>query len=124
MRVLVCGDRNWTDQKLMWTVLERLHAADPFEVLIEGEARGADKMAALWASNKDIQVLSFPAKWSEHGRAAGPIRNRLMLEEGGPQLVIGFHAAIQESKGTADMLRRARKAGCSVLLFPEGQELP
>ncbi len=37
-----------------------------------------------------IPVMTFPADREKHGRAAGPIRNKQMLEEGKPDLVAAF----------------------------------
>jgi hypothetical protein len=36
-----------------------------------------------------------------------------MLEDGQPDLVLAFHSSIEESKGTKDMVKRARAAGRS-----------
>jgi acyl-CoA synthetase (NDP forming) len=59
-------------------------------------------------------VTSFPANWKKHGKSAGPIRNQLMLDVGKPDLVIAFPGG----SGTADMIRRARKAGVPVKEIP------
>ena len=37
-----------------------------------------------------IEIARFPADWNMHGRAAGPIRNQQMLDEGKPELVVSF----------------------------------
>ncbi len=66
----------------------------------------------MWAESEGIKPTVFKADWSKHGKAAGPIRNRRMLEEGKPDLVI----ALQGGKGTASMIALAREAGVRVLL--------
>jgi hypothetical protein len=86
-------------------------------VVIEGEARGADTFARLCAGVLGIEVLRFPADWEKYGRAAGPIRNSQMLKEGNPDVVVGFHHDIEKSKGTRDMLTRAKKAGKATFIF-------
>ena len=43
MRILVCGDREWDNQKLMRNILE--NHIDNELTLIHGNARGADKMS-------------------------------------------------------------------------------
>jgi hypothetical protein len=53
----------------------------------------------------------YPADWAKHGRAASPIRNQQMLDEGRPNLVVAFPGG----RGTADMVRRARSAGVEVI---------
>lgn len=109
-RVLVCGDRNWRDRLFLCEVLDTFHRLLHFECVIEGEAKGADSMARQWAERARVPVLSFPADWQTHGKAAGPIRNGRMLAEGMPTLVLAFHDDIEASKGTKDMVARARRA--------------
>jgi YspA, cpYpsA-related SLOG family len=106
VRVLVCGGRGFHDAALMNRTLE----AYPITVLIQGEADGADRMAATWAASRRIQVERYPADWRRHGKAAGPIRNQQMLDIGRPDLVIAFPGG----HGTADMVRRAIQAGIEV----------
>jgi len=53
----------------------------------------------------------FLANWRTHGKAAGPIRNQQMLDEGRPHLVVAFPGGT----GTADMVRRAKAAGVPVM---------
>lgn len=114
MRVLVCGSRDFTDRRIVYTVLVGMtyfsFKSDSPVVVIEGGALGADRFAAEWAEGSNH--LRFPADWTKHGKAAGPIRNQTMLDEGKPDIVVAFvNKPLAESRGTADMVRRARKAG-------------
>lgn len=113
MRVLVCGDRNWTDKHLIAEVL----GSFPFDTLIEGEQRGADRLSREVAETWNRLVLPFPAHWEQYGKGAGHIRNRQMLKVGKPDLVIAFHKHIEESLGTADMLCQAEDAGIPYCLI-------
>jgi len=115
MRVLVCGDRNWADQVLVDNTLDDIHQNTPITLVIEGEARGADKAGRFWAESRNIPFAPYPANWEKYGRAAGPIRNRQQFNEGKPDLVIAFHDNLAESKGTADMVRYAESKKCKVL---------
>jgi hypothetical protein len=45
MRVLVCGGRDFSDQALLEAVLDDLDRARVVTLVIEGDARGADRMA-------------------------------------------------------------------------------
>ena len=110
MRLLVCGDRNWKDYS---AILAKINEMAP-EVVIEGEARGADLMARRAAEKLGIPVLKFSAEWDAYGRAAGFIRNQQMLIEGKPDYVLAFHDDIENSRGTKDMVQRAEKAGIQV----------
>ena len=89
------------------------------ECVIEGEARGADYLARLAAEELGIRVLPFPAEWKKYGKRAGSIRNQRMLDEGKPNFVLAFHNDIGNSKGTRDMVKRARKAGILVEIISE-----
>lgn len=114
MRILVCGSRDWNDYRMISDALIDNYSL-PF-VVIEGEARGADRMAAEWAErwHQPVELLRFPANWNKYGRAAGMIRNQQMLDEGKPDLVLAFHDDLEHSKGTKDMVNRARRAGIEV----------
>lgn len=112
-RVLFCGDREWTDKELIHNVLVSFLRLP--EVLIEGECRGADVLSREVAEAEGIPVLPFPAEWSRYDRAAGPIRNQKMLDEGKPSLVVAFHDDLGRSKGTKRMISQALKAGIKVL---------
>jgi hypothetical protein len=109
--VLMCGDREWDDERIIKLIVRGIAAGLAANVVIEGGARGADTMAGNEADLQGVNHERFPAKWDEHGKAAGPIRNQQMLTEGKPDIVFAFHDNIAASKGTADMVRRAVKAG-------------
>ena len=81
MRVLACGSRAWEGGAL---VLETLRGLEGVEVVIEGEAPGADTLAREAALQLGFPVMAFPADWEKHGRAAGPLRNQRMIDEGTP----------------------------------------
>jgi len=112
----VCGSRDWTDTTLIYRWLSLF---DP-DTIIEGEARGADQRAAWWAFDNNVPCMRFPAEWKKYGKAAGPIRNKQMLDEGKPDLVLAFHDDIENSKGTADMVEQARKRDILRLVVSHG----
>jgi len=110
VRVLVCGGRDYQDRKRLFAFLDALDP--PASVIIEGEALGADQLSALWPSSRGVKLMPFPADWSRHGKSAGPIRNRQMLIEGRPDIVVAFPGG----KGTANMIKQAVEAGVKVEL--------
>lgn len=114
-RVLVCGSRHWIDLAAIRQALGAIKANEGIEVVIHGDARGADRLAGIAAAELGIPVLAFPANWAEHGRAAGAIRNQQMLTEGRPTLVLAFPTP--ESVGTWDMVGRARGANVRVIVY-------
>jgi len=105
MRVLVCGSRHFNDSVKMKEVLDAIDIT----TIIEGEARGADKLSAIYAGHRGIPVERYPADWKKFGFAAGPIRNTAMLAKGKPDLVVAFRGP--NSRGTQNMIDQATKAG-------------
>lgn len=113
MRVLVCGGREYSDADKMDRVLTDMHAVTPFSILIYGMARGADDLAKMWAAARGVERLGFPANWERDGRAAGPIRNKQMLDKGKPDLVIAFPGG----RGTQNMIKQAYAANVPVCVI-------
>lgn len=110
MRVLVCGGRDFSDCGLLFDTLDALAKTEMIDCIIEGDARGADRIAGAWAKRRRVDLRLYPADWKTHGKAAGPIRNQRMIDDGRPDLVIAFPGG----RGTADMVRRAEAAGVTV----------
>jgi hypothetical protein len=67
-------------------------------------------MAGMAAKVLGFPIWEFPADWDTHGRSAGPLRNRKMLDTK-PDLVIAFHGNLNASKGTKNMVHQARRNG-------------
>lgn len=111
MRVLVCGGRDFDD----WYMLKK--TLDPYIpkvidlTIIQGGATGADFLAKVWAKYVVVKMQEFKADWKREGKLAGIFRNKRMLEEGKPDLVIAFPGG----KGTANMIDQALKAGVKVI---------
>jgi YspA, cpYpsA-related SLOG family len=111
MRVLVCGGRNYSDRAALFAKLDEIDRDQHISLIISGCAKGADTLALDWSRKWDLPVTMYPADWKAHGRAAGPFRNQLMIDNGKPDLVLAFSGGT----GTADMVRRARTAGVRVI---------
>lgn len=120
-RVLICGDREWKDHAYIFDRLDDLRPFYGIDVVIEGCARGADRLAETWAKARNVPVEHFPAAWDKYGKNAGWLRNEKMLNAE-PDLVIAFHTALQQSKGTAHMVKIAKAAGVQTLVFPHSHE--
>lgn len=115
MRVLVCGSRHFNDYNKLKEWLDfYVLPNDSNHIIIEGEARGADRLARRYGEERGIEVLRFPALWDKHGKSAGPIRNRQMLTEGQPELVVAFRGP--NSRGTQNMIDQAKKAGVETVV--------
>lgn len=111
MRVLVCGGRGYRDAAHVDRVLQQVRAEQPITTIIHGAARGADQLGEAWGLKQNIHLEPYPADWHTYGLSAGPRRNQEMLTKGRPDLVVAFPGG----RGTADMVRRARRAGVRVI---------
>ena len=110
VRVLVCGGRDYVDKSRVFAVLDATHDLLGVTLIIQGGARGADRLARAWAEWRGVPCDEYEADWDRHGKRAGFLRNRDMLVEGQPDFVIAFPGG----RGTADMVRQSRAAGVNV----------
>lgn len=112
MTLLVCGGRDYADEEFVFRTLDEINAKHKVSRVVTGDAPGADSIARRWATERGVDYRGYPAQWSLYGRrSAGPIRNRQMLKEEHPQMVVAFPGG----KGTADMLKQARANGILVV---------
>lgn len=111
MKVIVCGGRNFHNEKKLYEILDKLHDKYLFTRLAEGDADGADRLAGYWAEDRGIPLNKYPADWNKHGNRAGYIRNAHMLHREQPDLLIAFPGG----PGTAHMVASARKAGVKIV---------
>lgn len=114
MKILVTGDKDWTDIDTIAKAL-MLHSNDNVTI-VEGECRGADIISAVIARELGFDVKPYPAKWrDEQGNYrpwGGVERNQRMLDDN-PDIDVcyAFHNDIFSSRGTKDMLKRVMKKG-------------
>lgn len=114
MKVLVCGSRDFRHEYLLHTVLTGLARTQPRLIVVQGGARGADRMARQWAEQTNHEFRQYDADWDRFGpRRAGRIRNRAMYKAEKPQLVVAFYNA-ERSGGTKDMVDVARRGNTKV----------
>lgn len=120
---LFCGARGWENRDCRDWLRERirteLRALDPQrDRVIQGAAKGADKIADWEAMLMGFRTDSFPADWDRFKLGAGPERNGRMKDElvrareaGEHVIVYAFHHDPGLGSGTADMVRQAAEAG-------------
>lgn len=113
MKLLVTGGRNFNDEEFVFKELDKLHKIYNFSLLIHGDATGADTLSKNWALKNNVPVKAFPVTkqdWQQYGKAAGVIRNSVMLKEN-PDLLVAFPGG----KGTADMVKKAQKINLEII---------
>jgi hypothetical protein len=127
MKILVCGGRNYAvdvnEYKYAYHELDKIvcKLSDNYNpndnwlptdiTIIHGGANGADRLASDYATVNYCQEECYPADWNRYGKSAGYIRNRKMLEDGKPDLVVAFPGG----KGTEMMVGLATKAKVMVI---------
>lgn len=111
MRALVYGGRDFKNYKTLWRVLDELDKTYKFTCIIDGMAKGADTFAFKWAINNGVPTERYPAQWEVYGKAAGPMRNIKMRDEGKPDIGIEFPGNV----GTRHMTKTLKEAGIKVL---------
>jgi hypothetical protein len=111
-KVVVTGGRGYLESDVAWETLERLK---PSRVAQGGCHDGADLYARMWAKKRGVTLTTYFADWDEYGKSAGPRRNTKMLDDFKPDLVIAFPGG----NGTADCVRKARRAGIKLMTVLE-----
>ena len=112
-RVLITGGRDFTDRGVIKKALMDIEQRP--DVIIHGDAAGADRVAGDIAAKWGIDVWKFPANWARYGRSAGPRRNYQMIQEGRPTHVLAFPGG----RGTQNMVKQADAAGLPIRFIGE-----
>lgn len=112
MKILACGDREWSDQDKIRKHLSFWHGLGGV-ILIHGACRGADRLAGEVGDEFGWTVRPVAANWAALGKSAGFRRNNEMLDMK-PNVVVAFHSDLSKSKGTAHTVREAKKRGIPV----------
>ena len=119
-KMLVCGGRDYDDVPWMWMQLDRIALERGVKCVIDGGQKhmlpgrgmvGADYWANQWALARGLSTEQYFAAWLELGKAAGPIRNKHMLDVGKPDFIVAFPGG----KGTANMMMLGKVAGVEVI---------
>lgn len=128
MKVLVCGSREWTNEKAIEREFRKLPQGT---TIIHGACpTGADHLADKWAMKMGFSIRRYPADWEGEAaatgsaRAAGPKRNARMIREehkSGDSIAfaLAFTPDLARSRGTKDCVERARKVGIRVTVVNE-----
>ena len=118
--VIVAGggrDLLWLPAQIAAVLLART-SGQLVHGLLHGGARGADRTIGRAAFQLGWPVEVLPADWRRHGRAAGPIRNRELLEQAIARAEAhsspGYQASVlvvafPGGAGTASLVQQARR---------------
>jgi hypothetical protein len=115
-KIAVTGGLDFNDHRLIWDRLDKAHAKHPDMVLLHGGSpKGAELIAAKWASNRRVPQIAFRPDWTKHAKAAPFKRNDAMLD------VLPIGVMVFPGTGIQDNLAdKARKLGVPVWRFGSG----
>lgn len=115
-KIALTGGLDFNDHHLIWDRLDKVHAKHPDMVLLHGGSpKGAELIAAKWATNRKVPQVAFKPDWTKHAKAAPFKRNDLMLT------VMPIGVMVFPGTGIQDNLAdKARKLGISVWQFGNG----
>lgn len=113
MRLVVTGSRKllFEHRIFVFRVLDRVHRQFTVTRLAHGGANGADAFAGQWAQLHGIETKVYEAYWGKYGVGAGPVRNKAMLRNEEPELIVAFpmQGHRQRSAGTWHCMEEANK---------------
>lgn len=124
MKTIIAGSRHLGSVHNVYAAMQAIwpqstfFAGDVITEVICGTARGADRAGATWANEMCVRVTEFPADWKKYGKAAGFLRNQEMATYG--ECLIAIWDG--ESRGTKDMIERAKKKGIPVYIYMVKQQ--
>lgn len=109
MKVAIIGSRTFNNKEKFLSIVSKL----PITKIVSGEALGADKLAKEYARENNIEYIGHKAKWITYGKAAGPIRNRLVIDDDIDEVIAFWD---MKSPGTKDAILYANKIGKKVTI--------
>lgn len=116
-RILVTGSRDWRDKEIVRHALFQAwkSAGKPEHTVVVtgGCPTGADAMAEVLAEGFGFAVEVHKADWATKHKAAGPIRNKEMVDLGA-DICLGFVQGTN-SRGTEGCLKMASQAGIPIV---------
>lgn len=117
--VIVTGGRKRTDVLIVEAKLELFCAAWGIEQVVQGGARGVDKIAREWARRRGLLVCTY-GPLPPFGPPELLARNLRMLADFPDAPVLGFPGR-GKSHGTYHCLRHAAARARTIAVFPEGK---
>lgn len=107
MKLAIVGSRNFNDYDLMCDFIDSKFDLRDIDTVVSGGAKGADALAEKFANQFNFNLVVHKPDWNKYGRAAGPKRNQLIIEDA--DAVVAFPSS--DSKGTLNSMNLAKKMG-------------
>jgi hypothetical protein len=123
LRCIIAGSRHATNRALVFRIIDQCPFRDEIAIVVSGKQRtwdeatrqwhGVDYFGEQWAEENGKPVRRYPADWRTYGKKAGPVRNQKMAENADALIAM----PMGESRGTRDMIRRAKAQGLRVWVY-------
>lgn len=124
MRILITGSRHYNNfTEMYWilsTIINKLEINPNQTTIIHGNSRGADKIAGYASNALGFKLEVYPANWNKYGKAAGPIRNKEMVNSN-VDLVLAF--PIGTSNGTRNTMKQANNKNIPIINITENTRI-
>ena len=116
MKVLVCGARDWSNDKTIETEFKKL---PPGTVIIHGASKiGFDALVDKIAMKYGFPIRRYPCEEDENGGSVSKRNSKMVRQEhvsGDPiHMGLAFTNDLSRSRDVKDLVERARKAGVKV----------
>ena len=118
--ILICGGRHFDNYNLLESTVTNYLIQQGIKnknlEIVSGHCPGADLLGEKFSKEHKTALRVFPAQWTRYGKAAGPLRNKEMinyLSSFDNKLVIAFVSP--NSKGTRNTIALARKLKINVI---------
>lgn len=107
-KLMVCGSRTITDEKLVFSKLDEYFALHKNLAILSGGARGVDSIGEKWANLHNVPIERFLPDWKKYGRRAGIIRNKQMVEAA-DYVMIFWNGTSKGTKSVIDFCQKQQK---------------
>ena len=107
MKLAIIGSRGFHDYELLKTEILIFSFENSIDIteIVSGGAKGADKMAEIFAAENKLPTTIFLPDWDKHKKSAGFIRNKLIIDTA--DAVIAFWDG--SSRGTLSSINLAKE---------------
>lgn len=115
MKTIIAGSRSIHHMHILKEAIKIAEKDKGIKItsVLSGRAMGADTLGEQWATENGIPVQFFPAQWSDHGKAAGFMRNREMVKVADAAIFLWDGI----SRGTQHCMAEAEKKGIKVMMI-------
>ncbi len=115
-KVIIAGSRSFADYEKLRSVCDSIFPnqySEPRISILSGTSSGSDSLGERYANERGYTLYRYPANWKQYGKAAGPIRNRQMVEDADAAIVFWDG----QSRGTKNLIEQANKQGLIVRII-------